>query len=234
LKGSWLTTTFRTTKLRVRPAMVATLVALLPLALLVMDAGTGRLGVDPVESLLHRTGWWALACLLATLSLTPIRRITGWNRVVAARKPFGLAAFGYAMLHLVMYVAVDQWFAWSIILQDVLERPYITAGFTALLLLVPLALTSTTESIRRLGGKRWRRIHRLVYPAAGLAVLHFYLSVKADPTQPLLFAGLLALLLLLRLPRPVFARTRPRATRGRDRSRTSALQVDPSPRAPTD
>jgi sulfoxide reductase heme-binding subunit YedZ len=157
------------------------------------------LGANPVETLLHYQGRAALVLLLLTLAVTPVRRFTGWNRVIKARRPLGLFSFFYASLHLAIYLGLDQGLAWGFILEDVVERPYITVGFGSFLLLTPLALTSTRGWIRRLG-KRWQRLHRLVYPAAGLAVLHFYWKVKADTFWPLVAAGVLALLLLARLP----------------------------------
>jgi methionine sulfoxide reductase heme-binding subunit len=179
---------------------IVSALALLPLVWLAADASLGRLGVEPVEVVIRRSGWWALFFLVATLAVTPIRRLTGWNRLIQVRRPLGVIAFIYAALHLLLYVGLDQWFGWSYIIEDILERPFITAGFLAFLLLIPLAATSTRASIRRLGGKRWQRLHRLVYPAAALAVLHFFWLVKADTREPLIFAGVLALLLALRLP----------------------------------
>jgi methionine sulfoxide reductase heme-binding subunit len=181
---------------------LASALALVPLGLLLWDTATGGLGAEPVEALVRRTGWWALTLLVATLAVTPLRRLTGWNPLIKVRKPLGLIAFGYASLHLLSYVVIDQWFGITYIIDDILNRPFITAGFTAFLLLVPLALTSRRDSIRRLGGRRWQRIHRLIYPAALLAVLHYYWLVKADTSRPLLFAGIVVVLLLLRLPIP--------------------------------
>jgi sulfoxide reductase heme-binding subunit YedZ len=194
-----------------RVARPATLVLVLaPLALLLLDALLGRLGANPIERVTHWTGTTALTLLLATLAVTPVRRLTGWNRIAPLRRTLGLAAFFYAMLHFLTYVALDLFFDFGLVAEDILKRPYITVGFAAFLLLVPLAVTSTRGWIRRLG-RNWQRLHRLVYAAAGLAVLHYFWKVKADTARPLLFAGALALLLVLRLP--VFARPRPRARR---------------------
>src|SRR5690606_38093966 len=129
---------------------IATLLAFVPFVKLVWDAGTGGLGVEPVEQLIRRTGWWAVTLLGLTLAVTPVRRISSWNRLIALRRPLGLMAFFYACLHLTSYVAIDQFFGFSYILDDILERPFITAGFTAFLLLVPLAASSTKKAIRRL------------------------------------------------------------------------------------
>lgn len=176
------------------------LLALLPLLALLWDGYSDALGADPVEEITHRTGWWALTLLMASLAVTPVRRITGWNRVIQLRRTLGLFAFFYATVHVLVYFGLDQMFSVEYIGEDILERPYITVGFTAWLLLVPLALTSTRGWIRRLG-KRWQLLHRLVYPAAILAVLHFLWLVKADLREPLVFAAILAALLGLRLHR---------------------------------
>jgi methionine sulfoxide reductase heme-binding subunit len=180
----------------VRPAAWAA--GLVPLALLVRAVLTGGLGVEPIEAVTHRTGFGALSLLMASLAVTPLRRLTGWNSLAAARRPLGLSAFGYAVLHLVTYL-FDQAFSLAYVVEDVVERPHVTAGFLAFLLLVPLALTSTRGAIRRMG-RGWQKLHRLVYLAAGLAVLHFLWLVKADLREPLVFAALLAVLMLLRLP----------------------------------
>lgn len=182
--------------------VTAILLALIPLGKLIWDAGTGGLGVEPVEQLIRRSGWWALTLLVLTLSVTPVRRVSGWNRLIQVRKPLGLMAFFYACLHLSIYVGIDQFFGFEYILDDILERPFITAGFTAFLLLVPLAATSRKNVIRRMGGKRWQRLHRLIYPAALLAVLHYYWLVKADTRPPLVYAGIVAVLLLMRVRAP--------------------------------
>lgn len=155
--------------------------------------------VNPVEALLHLSGRWALILLLLGLAVTPLRRLTRWNQVIKVRRLLGLLAFGYASLHLLIYLGLDQGFAWSFILEDVTDRPFITVGMGALFLLVPLALTSTKGWIRRLG-KRWRQLHRLVYPAAGMGVLHFFWKVKADTFWPLVAAGIFVALLLARAP----------------------------------
>lgn len=160
---------------------------------------TDDLGANPVEAVLHWAGRWALILILVGLSISPIRRISGWNQIIKVRRPIGLFAFFYASLHFLLYLGLDQGFAWPYIVEDVTERPFITSGVAAFLLLVPLALTSTKGWIRRLG-KRWRRLHRLVYPAAILGTLHFFWKVKADTFWPLLAAGVLAVLLLARVP----------------------------------
>jgi sulfoxide reductase heme-binding subunit YedZ len=170
-----------------------------PLAWGVWAFFADELGANPVETLLLVPGRWALVFLLLGLAVSPVRRFTGWNRIIRVRRLLGLFAFFYASLHFLIYLAVDQGFAWSFILEDIAERPFITVGFAALVLLVPLAVTSTRGWIRRLG-RRWQLLHRLVYPATALGALHFYWKVKADTFWPLVAAGILAALLLARVP----------------------------------
>ena len=183
----------------VRP--IAWLLCLLPLVLLAYRTITGGLGANPIEFVTHRTGFWGLVLLCASLAVTPLRRITRQQWLVPLRRTLGLFAFFYIALHFAIWIGLDQFFAWGDMLEDVLERPYITAGFTAFLLLVPLALTSTLGWQRRLG-RRWVTLHRLVYVAAALGVLHFYWkrASKMDIAEPLLFAGIVAVLLAARVP----------------------------------
>ena len=150
-----------------------------------------------IVELLHWAGRSALVTLLATLAVTPVRRLTRYNPLVRVRRLVGLFAFFYASVHLLLYAVVDQGLAWTFILEDVTDRRYITAGFAAFLVMVPLAITSTRGWIRRLG-RRWGILHRLVYLAGGLGVLHFYWRVKADKLWPLVSAAVLAALLLPR------------------------------------
>lgn len=182
---------------RVGHAAVITL-ALLPLAGLVLGAARGALGANPVETITHETGGWALRLLLAPLAITPLRRFAGWTFLAPWRRSLGLLAFFYATLHFATFLALDLGFELSALAEEVAERPYVTLGFTALLLLTPLALTSTRAWQRRLG-RRWLTLHRLVYVAAGLAVLHFLWLVKADLAEPLAYAAVLAALLGSRL-----------------------------------
>jgi sulfoxide reductase heme-binding subunit YedZ len=174
-------------------------VCLLPLAGLVWDGIHENLGANPVETIRLFTGDWTLRFLLITLAVTPVRRLTGWNVVIRVRRMLGLFAFFYAALHIISYVWLDQFFMWDLIIEDVYKRPYITVGFTAFMLLIPLALTSTNGMVRRLGGKRWQRLHQLVYIIAILGVVHFWWLVKSDITEPLIYATVLALLLGYRL-----------------------------------
>jgi sulfoxide reductase heme-binding subunit YedZ len=178
---------------------VVFLLALVPLAALLQRAGAGELGANPVETITHETGSWALRLLLATLAVTPVRRLTGWSELVRLRRMLGLLAFFYASLHFLTYAWIDQAWAWADMVEDVAKRPYVTLGFTAFVLLVPLAATSTDGMIRRLGGRRWRQLHRLVYVAAAAGCAHYLWLVKADVRDPLLYLGLLAALLALRL-----------------------------------
>jgi sulfoxide reductase heme-binding subunit YedZ len=197
----------------IRPA--AWVGGLVPLALIVAAGFTGGLGAEPIEEVTHRTGFATLLLLMCTLAISPVRRWTGWNWLASARRTLGLCAFLYVCLHLVIYL-VDQGFSLGFIVDDVVKHPYVMAGFAAFLLLVPLALTSTKASIRRLG-KRWQKLHRLVYLATGLGVLHFLWLVKKDLRDPLIFAAVFAALMLARLaPRLAAARRRPapRETRG--------------------
>ncbi len=169
-----------------------------PVAWLAAAAARDALGPNPVETIILVEGRWTLVFLLATLAVTPVRRLTKWNQVIKIRRLLGLFAFFHACVHFMAYAGLDQYFAFRYIVEDVLERRYITAGFASLALLVPLAATSTKGWIRRLG-KRWRRLHRLAYAAAALGVLHFFWKVRADTFWPLLSALVLATLLGARL-----------------------------------
>jgi sulfoxide reductase heme-binding subunit YedZ len=172
-----------------------------PFALLVWRALTGRLGANPIEFVTHRTGFWGLVLLCVSLAITPLRRSSRQQWLTPLRRTFGLFAFFYIALHFSIWIGLDQFFAWRDMLEDVVKRPYITAGVTAFLLLLPLAVTSTRGWQRRLG-RRWVQLHWLVYPAAMVGVLHFYWkrSAKMDIFEPLLFAAIVALLLALRFP----------------------------------
>jgi methionine sulfoxide reductase heme-binding subunit len=182
-----------------RPLKAAVFVlAALPAVTLALDGVRGNLTADPIEEITHRTGWWALTLLLITLGVTPVRRLTGWNQLVQLRRMLGLYAFFYASLHLLTYVVLDLFFALDILLEDIVQRPYITVGVAAFLILLALAVTSTKGWIRRLG-RRWQQLHRLVYVAAVLGVVHFYWQVKADTREPLIYAGMLVVLLAARV-----------------------------------
>lgn len=172
--------------------------AAIPLAVLIGRFFSDDLGANPIEEITHVTGDWTLRLLLLSLAVTPARRLFRIPALAPLRRTLGLAAFGYAALHLLTYVGLDQGFAWSYLLEDVSDRRYVTAGFTAFLCLVPLALTSTRRAQRRLG-RRWQVLHRLVYVAAILGVIHYLWLVKADLLPPLVYAAVLAVLLASRL-----------------------------------
>ncbi len=180
-------------------APAALVAGLVPLALLGFDAWADRLGANPIEAVLDRLGWWTLVLLLSSLACTPARILlrAGWP--LRMRRTLGLLAFGYGCLHFLFYVGVDRLFDARILWEDVTRRKFMIVGFVALLLLAPLAATSTKAAIRTLGGRRWRRLHRLAYVAAVLGVVHFVWRVKADVREPLVFAGVLAALFAIRL-----------------------------------
>jgi sulfoxide reductase heme-binding subunit YedZ len=179
-----------------KPALF--LLALVPAGLLTRALIEGNLGVNPAETLQLETGIWALRFLLASLAITPLRRLFGWNRLVQYRRMIGLFAFFYATLHLLTYVVLDRYFDFSGILEDVAKRPFITLGMLAFALMIPLAVTSTKGWIRRLG-RRWQVLHRLVYFSALFACLHFIWKVKVAIGEPVYYFGVLALLLGFRL-----------------------------------
>jgi len=175
------------------------LLALLPLSRLGFGAYLDTLGANPIEKITRTTGYWTLTFLLTSLSLTPLRRMLGWLWLIRLRRMLSLFAFFYACLHFLTYLVLDQFFDWDTIIKDIIKRPYITVGFAAFLLMIPMAVTSTDAMIRRLGGKRWRSLHRLVYWCAVGGVVHYWWLVKKDLTNPITFAVCLALLLGIRL-----------------------------------
>lgn len=181
----------------VKPAVFAAAIA--PFGWLLYAAFFGDLGTDQVETIAQVTGTTALVCLAATLSITPLRRLTGWNWLIRLRRMVGLFAFFYALLHALDFFVFDHSLSVASILEDVIEHPWVLFGFTALLLLVPLAVTSTNGWVRRLGGRRWQRLHRLIYLIAPLATAHYFLAVKRDVTWPTVFALIFGVLLMARL-----------------------------------
>jgi methionine sulfoxide reductase heme-binding subunit len=181
-----------------RLKLVIFLACLFPFGQLLYYGFTDNLTANPIEYITRFTGSWALIILLASLSITPLRKITGWNDLIKFRRMLGLFAFFYVLLHFSTFVVLDHFFDFERIVKDIYKRPYVTAGFTAFVLLIPLAATSTTGMIRRLG-KRWQQLHRLVYVAAIAAVIHFYWLVKADIRRPVQYGAVLALLLGFRL-----------------------------------
>jgi sulfoxide reductase heme-binding subunit YedZ len=162
-------------------------------------AATDNLGANPIEFITRSTGTWTLVGLMLTLTITPLRKMTGWGSLLRIRRMLGLFSFFYATLHFITYIWLDQFFDLGAIIHDVYKRPFITVGFSAFILLIPLALTSSNVMIRRLGAKRWQQLHKLVYLIAILGVLHYVWLVKKDLTQPLIYAGVLTLLLGWRL-----------------------------------
>ena len=189
--------------------------ALIPFAHLVWRGYNGNLTADPLVEITNETGIWTLRFVVITLAITPVRRLTGWNPIIRFRRMLGLFAFFYASLHFLTYIVGDRFasldfpdgfVAWSTavslmasIWEDVAKRPYITVGFIGLVSMVPLALTSTTGWIRRLGGRNWQRLHRLVYLTGIAGVTHYWWKVKADTLHPIIYAGIVALLLGYRL-----------------------------------
>lgn len=190
------------------------LVCLVPFVALVAAALRDQLGANPIQAITHATGDWALRFILISLAVTPLRRLSGWNGVIAYRRMLGLFAFFYAAMHFSTYIVLDQFFDWQAIGKDIAKRPFITVGFLALVALTPLAITSTKGWIRRLG-RRWQQLHRLVYVAAVAGVVHYLWLVKADRTRPLTYGAVLAVLLGIRV---WYAWQRPRATPQRVRS----------------
>jgi len=194
-----------------KPALFA--LCLVPLGVMVFDALTGRLAAEPIKDLTHRTGTWGITCITATLAITPLRRVTGWNRLQSYRRMLGLFGFFYIATHFLVYLVLDQFFDWHTIVKDIAKRPYITVGFTGLLLMVPLAVTSTRGWARRLG-RRWVPLHALIYVTALAGIVHFTWSQKKDITRPTRYAAVLVVLLGARLvPKGAIGR-RGASTRG--------------------
>jgi sulfoxide reductase heme-binding subunit YedZ len=174
------------------------LLCLSPALLLLWSWYKDALGPNPVENITHTTGDWTIRLLLLTLTVTPLRKLVNLPLLIRFRRMLGLFAFFYGCLHLATYLCLDQFFDWAGIWRDIYKRPYITAGFTAWVLLVPLALTSTAWSIRKLGGRRWQLLHRLIYFSALGGVIHYYWLVKSDIRLPLMYGAILLVLMLYR------------------------------------
>ena len=181
------------------------LLCLVPLARLIVLGANDALGANPIEFITRSTGTWTLVFLLVTLSVTPLRKIFNQPALIKLRRMFGLFAFFYVCLHFTTYIWLDQFFDAGEIAKDIVKRPFITVGFLAFVLLIPLAATSNNAIIKRLGARRWQRLHRLVYPVGILGVVHYWWLVKKDLTQPIIYASILAVLLGYRL---LLARTR--------------------------
>jgi sulfoxide reductase heme-binding subunit YedZ len=177
--------------------------ALLPLARLVLLGVTGGLGANPVEFVTRSLGTWALVLLCVTLAVSPLRWLTGWAWLLRLRRMAGLFCFFYALLHVLTYAVLDHWLDWPALWADVVKRPFITAGFAAFVMLVPLALTSTHAMVRRLGARRWQALHRLVYVIALAAILHYvwHKAGKNDFAEPAMYALVIAVLLGARVVR---------------------------------
>lgn len=175
------------------------LISLIPFMRLVWYGYSSQLGANPIEVITRSLGTWTLVFLLITLSITPLRKLSGWNWLIKLRRMAGLFAFFYALLHFITYIWLDQFFDLADIYKDVIKRPFITIGFAAFVLLIPLAVTSNNAMMKKLGGKRWQMLHWLIYPIAIFAVLHYWWLVKKDITQPAIYAAILAILLAYRV-----------------------------------
>jgi methionine sulfoxide reductase heme-binding subunit len=190
-----------------------------PFLWLAYNAVWGDLGVNPVETITNETGIWTLRLLAVTIAITPIRWLTKWNAIINFRRMIGLFAFFYAAVHFLIYFVLDRSLMFDGLWEDIVLRPYITVGFTAFVLMIPLAITSTKGWIRRLGGRRWNLLHRLVYVSAVLGVLHYLWKVKLDATNPLIYGAIVAILLVWRVAKAVGKR------HARAGARTASVQT---------
>ena len=172
---------------------------LVPALLLLRSALNGDLGANPIEFITHWTGDWTIRFLCITLAITPLRKILGLPELIRFRRMLGLFGFFYACLHFLTWFVLDKFFDWREIAIDVVKRPFITAGFTAFVLLIPLAVTSTKGWIRRMGGKRWQKVHRLIYVSAIAGVVHYYWLVKSDIRLPVMYGAIVSVLLVYRV-----------------------------------
>lgn len=181
------------------PKVITALLGLIPATRTAALFFTDGLGANPIAEAMNQLGFWTLTLLLASLACTPLKLVAGWTWPIKIRKMLGLLAFFYATLHFAMYFGVDQFFDFEEIGKDIVKRKFITVGFAAFLILIPLAITSPSRMVKRMGFPRWKRLHRLVYLAATLGVIHFVWRVKSDYRQPILFGFVLAVLLLIRV-----------------------------------
>jgi sulfoxide reductase heme-binding subunit YedZ len=204
----------------IKPAVF--LLCLVPMARLLWKGFHDMLGANPIEVITHSTGDWTLIFLCVALSITPLRRLLRLSWLIRFRRMFGLFAFFYGCLHLTTYVWLDKFFDFHAMVKDVYKRPFITAGFTAFVLMVPLALTSTSGMIRRLGGRRWQMLHRLIYFSAIAGVVHYYWLVKSDVTLPLRYAAVVGVLLGYRVLAYVFSRRSGKPSGGRAANQSAA------------
>ncbi|GGZ42604.1 sulfite oxidase heme-binding subunit YedZ [Asticcacaulis endophyticus] len=175
------------------------LICMLPLMWLIWRGYNGDLGVNPIETIVRQLGVWGLRLLIVGLAITPVVRIFKQPRLIRWRRPIGLFAFAYILLHLTSYIGIDQYFDWSAIWKDIVKRPYITFGMVGFVLLIPLAVTSFNGAIKAIGGRVWRNLHKLIYLIVPLGVLHYFLLAKADKTMPLIYGAILIVLLGWRL-----------------------------------
>jgi len=199
--------------------------ALVPLGRLGWKAFHDGLGANPIEVITHSTGDWTLILILATLSITPLRRLTRQYWLIGIRRMVGLLAFFYGVLHFTTYIWLDKFFDLHEMFKDIAKRPFITVGFSAFVLLIPLAVTSTAGWIRRLGGKNWQRLHRLIYATGILGVIHYIWLVKADKRKPLEYAGALSILLLYRVVMWLTGKRRTSAVLARPRTPVEATEA---------
>jgi sulfoxide reductase heme-binding subunit YedZ len=177
------------------------IVCLIPAIWLTIAVFTNQLGANPIEALTRETGLWALRFLWLTLLITPLRWLTGWNDLVRYRRLLGLYVFFYAVLHMLLYLGLDQFFDFNEIINDIIKRPFITIGFFSFMALIPLVITSNNRMVKRMGGRRWKLLHRLTYFIAIASSIHFYMLVKLDKQEPLIYMGLLIILLTPRVYR---------------------------------
>ena len=181
--------------------LIIFIVSLVPAIWLTVALLTNQLGANPIEAITRETGLWALRFLWLTLLITPLRWITGWNSLMTIRRMLGLYVFFYAVLHMLMYLWLDQFFDINEIIKDIIKRPFITIGFFTFTSLIPLVLTSNNAMVKRLGGKKWKKLHRLTYFIAVASSIHFYMLVKQDKAEPLFYIALLIVLLGARIYR---------------------------------
>ncbi len=179
--------------------IVLFIVCLLPVSWLTFALFADLLGANPIEAIIRDSGTWALRFLLITLLTTPLRWWTGWNQVIALRRMLGLFTFFYAVVHMLLYLGLDQFFDVNEIIKDIIKRPFITVGFICFMALLPLAITSTNKMVKRLGGKRWKQLHKLTYFIAVAGCLHFYMLVKADKLEPLIYFAIVLGLFAVRI-----------------------------------
>ncbi len=177
------------------------IVCLIPAIWLTIAVLTNQLGANPIEAVTRETGLWALRFLWLTLLITPLRWLTGWNDLVRYRRLLGLYVFFYAVLHMLLYLGLDQFFDINEIIKDIIKRPFITIGFFSFTALIPLVITSNNAMVKRMGGRRWKQLHRLTYFIAIASSIHFYMLVKLDKQEPLIYMGLLIILLAPRVYR---------------------------------